>query len=247
MSRYWKIGQLAGETGLTVRTLRHYDEIGLLTPSERSDSGYRLYGPEDIARLQQIVSLKELGFSLEKIKVLLDTQEYTPQEIVRMHLEQVKEQIEWEQKLCAQLERVAKAIDQMSEVTTEDLIRIAKVINMMETHNFDPGFTHEEEEKLKTRREELGDEKIREVEQEWPELIAKVRAHMESGTPPDDPEVQKLAQRWQELVLMFTGGDSEIGRKVKEAYDNSPGFTADMGMGPELFEYVEKALGKKMA
>ena len=60
-----KIGELASRTGLTVRTLHHYDEIGLLKPSHRTDSGHRLYTVRDLGRLQQIVSLRQLGFSLD--------------------------------------------------------------------------------------------------------------------------------------------------------------------------------------
>ena len=67
-----KVGTLARKTGLTVRTLHYYDEIGLLSPSRRSEAGYRLYGADDVARLQQIMSLRQLGFSLEDIQALLD-------------------------------------------------------------------------------------------------------------------------------------------------------------------------------
>src|SRR5688572_29058021 len=67
-----KIGELARRTGLTVRALRHYDDIGLLKPSARADSGYRLYGREDIARLYRIQALRRLEVSLSEIGTLLD-------------------------------------------------------------------------------------------------------------------------------------------------------------------------------
>ena len=63
-----KVGELAKRTGVSVRTLHYYDEIGLLSPSHRSEAGYRLYSAEDIARLQQIKSLRQLGFRLEEIR-----------------------------------------------------------------------------------------------------------------------------------------------------------------------------------
>ncbi|MCD2185729.1 MerR family transcriptional regulator [Actinomycetospora soli] len=66
------VGQLAERFGLTVRTLHHYDEIGLLCPSRRSPSGYRLYADSDITRLQHVVVYRRLGFALEDIAVLLD-------------------------------------------------------------------------------------------------------------------------------------------------------------------------------
>jgi DNA-binding transcriptional MerR regulator len=66
------VGQLAQLVGTTVRTLHHYDEIGLLSPSGRSDAGYRLYTPEDVTRLRHVIVYRRLGFSLEDIALLLD-------------------------------------------------------------------------------------------------------------------------------------------------------------------------------
>jgi MerR family transcriptional regulator, thiopeptide resistance regulator len=68
-----RIGEVAAATGLTVRTLHHYDEIGLLRPSERSDAGYRLYSDADVRRLYRIVAFRRLDFALDEIGALLDT------------------------------------------------------------------------------------------------------------------------------------------------------------------------------
>ena len=84
--RSWKIGELARATGLTVRTLHHYDSLGLLRPSERSPAGYRLYGAEDVVRLQKIVSLRQLGFSLDAIRDCLDTPGLSLGRVLEMHL-----------------------------------------------------------------------------------------------------------------------------------------------------------------
>src|ERR1043165_2969683 len=67
----WKVGQLAKRTGISVRTLHPYDQIGLLTPSHRTESGHRLYDRDDVVRLQQIVMLRQLGFALEEIAAAL--------------------------------------------------------------------------------------------------------------------------------------------------------------------------------
>ena len=74
MAPVWKIGELARRTGLTVRTLHHYDEIGLLSPAERSDGGHRVYDEADVQRLYRIVSLRSLGFPLDAIARALDSQ-----------------------------------------------------------------------------------------------------------------------------------------------------------------------------
>ena len=75
-----KVGELAKRTGLTIRTLHHYDEIGLLKPSGHTESGHRLYTADDIARLQQVISLRQLGFSLEEVRDCLDRPDFSPLE-----------------------------------------------------------------------------------------------------------------------------------------------------------------------
>jgi DNA-binding transcriptional MerR regulator len=75
-----KVGDLARRTGLTVRTLHHYDAIGLLKPSLHSEAGYRLYTAGDIARLQQVLSLRQLGFSLDEVRDCLDRPDFSPLE-----------------------------------------------------------------------------------------------------------------------------------------------------------------------
>src|SRR5688572_25988984 len=93
-----KVGDLARRTGLSVRTLHHYDEIGLLSPSHRTDSGHRLYAAADVARLQQVVSLRQLGLSLEEVRDCLDRPDCSPLSVVRMHLARLREQIALQQK-----------------------------------------------------------------------------------------------------------------------------------------------------
>lgn len=77
MRTAWTVGKVADTFGVTVRTLHHYDEIGLLTPSERSAAGYRIYSDTDLTRLRQIVVYRRLEMSLEDIAALLDGPEDT--------------------------------------------------------------------------------------------------------------------------------------------------------------------------
>src|SRR5271170_3568902 len=88
-----KVGELAKRTGLTVRTLHHYDEIGLLRPSLHTESGHRLYTASDVARLQQVLSLRQIGFSLEEIAGCLDRPGFSPQEVIHLHVSRLREQI----------------------------------------------------------------------------------------------------------------------------------------------------------
>src|SRR3954471_24366002 len=95
-----KVGELAQRTGLTVRTLHHYDAIGLLKPSLHSEAGYRLYTAGDIARLQQALSLRQLGFSLDEVRDCLDRPGFSPLDVIGLHVSRLREQIESQRKLC---------------------------------------------------------------------------------------------------------------------------------------------------
>src|SRR5262245_6239957 len=88
-----RIGELAAKTGLTVRTLRHYEAIGRLEAVERSASGYRLYRAEDAERLYAIVALRQLGLALSEIRVALDADPARLRAMVDRHVEEVQTQI----------------------------------------------------------------------------------------------------------------------------------------------------------
>jgi len=107
---------------------------------------------------------------------------------------------------------------------------------------FEKYFTPEQLAQMQQRREQIGEDHIREVEAEWPRLIAAVRAEMEKGTDPADPAVQQLARRWNELVKEFTGGDPAIARGVGRVYKEEPGVATRMNLDAKVFEYVGRAL-----
>ncbi len=99
----WKVGELAKQTGLTVQMLHHYDKIGLFSPPQSSDKGQRLYTETDIAKLQQVMSLKQLGFALAEIKEMIEKPNLNPVEVIKVQLESVKEHIRIQEQLCSLL------------------------------------------------------------------------------------------------------------------------------------------------
>lgn len=200
-----KVGQLAKQTGISVRALHYYDEIGLLSPSQRTASGHRLYTASDIARLQQITSLQQLGFSLEEIRDCLNRPAFSPQRVIELHLARLEEEIELQRKLRDRLRAIAARLSAAEEVSVEEFIQTIEVTSMLEKY-----FTPEQMAELKKRSEMLGEGKIHQAENEWPQLIAKVRAEMDQSTDPASEPVQRLAKRWLELINEFTGGDPEI-------------------------------------
>ncbi|WP_136607427.1 MerR family transcriptional regulator [Paenibacillus dokdonensis] len=130
MNRHWKVGDLAKLTGLTVRTLRYYDQIGLLSPSSQTESGHRLYSESNLSRLHQILSLKELGLSLEEIKSALSDGQISPLEIVGLQINQIQEQIKLQQKLLEQLRHVSKLMQGQAELTVEDFTSLLQAMKM---------------------------------------------------------------------------------------------------------------------
>ena len=127
-----KVGELAKRTGLTIRTLHHYDEIGLLRPSLHTESGHRLYTADDVARLQQVISLRQLGFSLEEIRKCLNRPEFSPLELVLVHRARLREQIEWLRQLCVRLDGIAARLSKAGEVSADEFLRTIEVMTMME-------------------------------------------------------------------------------------------------------------------
>ena len=234
----WKVGELAKRTGVSVRTLHHYDSLGLLSPSHRSESGYRLYTGSDVQRLQQILSLRTLGFSLDEIKELLSRPGITPERVLQLQITSLKERIGLQQRLCQRLESIAERWRADETVPTEEFLQIIEDTNMFEKY-----YTPEQMEELKARREAIGDERIRQVEGEWQELMAQVRAEMDRGTDPADERMQQLARRWMGLVQEFTGGNPGIEKSLGRMYKEEP-VVHGMDVGPmrEMMGYVQKAL-----
>jgi DNA-binding transcriptional MerR regulator len=238
----WKVGDLAERTGLSVRTLHHYDEIGLLSPLRRTGSGHRLYSAEDVLRLQRIRSLRALGFGLEEIRECLEKPGLSVRGVIELHVLGLEEQIRLRQELLRRLEAVAARLRSAEEVSAEELVRTAmEVIEMSE--RFEKYYTPEQLEALQRRREEVGEGRIRAAEAEWAELMNEVRAEMEAGTDPSSERVQRLARRWMGLVSEFTGGDPGIERSVGNMWrqeENIHGIdTAGMR---EMMEYISRAM-----
>src|SRR6516165_588232 len=117
-----KVGELARRTGLTIRTLHHYDEIGLLKPSLHTESGHRLYTAGDLARLQRVLSLRQLGFSLEQIRDCLDRPGFSPLEVIRLHIARLREQIESQRRLCERFETIAARLRTAENVSADEFL-----------------------------------------------------------------------------------------------------------------------------
>lgn len=188
-----KVGELARRTGLTIRTLHHYDEIGLLKPSLHTESGHRLYTADDVARLQQVVSLRQLGFSLEEVRDCLDRPGFSPLELIRLHVARLREQIELQRGLCERLEALAAHLRTAGEVSAEEFLRTIEVMTMVENL-----YTPEQMKQFEEAGKLVGPDEIEAVQEAWGALLSELRA--DRDLDPASPKAQALGQRWDDLT-----------------------------------------------
>jgi DNA-binding transcriptional MerR regulator len=130
--RTWRVGELAEQTGLTVRTLHHYDEIGLLVPSLHNSAGHRRYTADDVRRLHHVVALRGFGFALAEIAELLDEATIDPRTLLHRQLDQVNNQIAANIRLKHQLQRALGAIDANAEPSSQSTIELIEVMITMQ-------------------------------------------------------------------------------------------------------------------
>jgi DNA-binding transcriptional MerR regulator len=230
--KLWKIGELAQATGLTVRTLHHYDEIGLLTPSERTQAGYRLYGDADVRRLYEIRALRELGLPLSEIPAVLDGD---PKAVLERHLSRIEEDLASGRRLQSLLQGILERAEQASGL---DYMEAIQAMTMLEKY-----YTPEQLDKLEQRRKELGEEAQDQYHREWDELIGTAKRHYQQGIDPAAPEMQAVATRWRELIELFTGGDDALLGSLKTMFQEEGPERASQGqIDADLMEYVGQAI-----
>jgi DNA-binding transcriptional MerR regulator len=240
VTSFRQIGEVAAATGLTVRTLHHYDDIGLLAPTGRSDAGYRLYADEDVRRLYRIVAFRRLGFALGEIGALLDGDGADARPVIRAQLERLDAEAAVRARLRARLERLLDALERGSDGADLFLDAI-EGMTMAEKY-----YSPEQLEQLSRRREALGDEAIRKAEADWGQLIAEAEELRSSGVAFDDPRAAALADRWAALVAQFTGGDQGIHDSLNRMYETEGVERASRGsVSPEVFAWMGEAVAAR--
>ncbi|MFG1706306.1 MerR family transcriptional regulator [Nonomuraea sp. M3C6] len=232
--RRWKIGELAAATGVTVRTLRHFHQIGLLCPAERSAAGHRLYTGDDVRRLYRILALRELRLPLGEIADSLDGADLHA--TIRRQLEQVERQLAGQRALHRRLLGIAEALGSAREPSIDQLI--ATMEAMMQAKHFTP----EQLARFEERHQELGQEGFGGRLRQLTGLAAEADAHAGHGTDPADPAVQELARRWTEAVSGLAGGDRTVVSALYGKIDAEGAESATKGLlTAPAWDYLKRA------
>ncbi|HEX5541818.1 MAG TPA: MerR family transcriptional regulator [Micromonospora sp.] len=225
----YPVGRVARLAGVTVRTLHHYDEIGLLSPSDRTSAGYRRYDDADLERLQQILFYRELGFSLEEIATILDDPRADPVEHLRRQHELLTVRVKRLQEMVTAIEFAMEARKLNIQLTPEERFEVFG--------DFDPGEYAEEVEQRwggsdayreSTRRtSRYGKEDWLRNKAENEEWGRRFVAVMESGAPVESPEAMELAEEHRQLISRwFYECSYEIHTGLADMYVADPRFTA---------------------
>ncbi|MBR3207064.1 MAG: MerR family transcriptional regulator [Bacillus sp. (in: Bacteria)] len=242
MKGHWKVGEVAELAGLTIRTLRYYDQICLFSPSQYTESGHRLYTKADLERLQPILSLKQMGMSLEEIQLLLSNpEEQTVAEILQTQISRVKKEIEVQQKLVAELENALSAAHSNRTLSISELTKLMEALKM----NKEKYFSKQQLDTMESRYENADKQLLKQAEQEFNGLIKEIRLEKEKGASPSDKKVQDLAKKWNDIVNAFSEDDRTFRKQAEHFHAENPGNELQYEIDGELYQFINKALNPK--
>lgn len=228
-----KIGELARRTGLTVRALRHYDDIGLLQPSARADNGYRLYGPADIARLVRIQSLRRLDVSLGEIATLLERDGGGLGELVDQQLAALERQIQQATALRGVLAGLRAQLHSSTEPTVDQWLVALESMVAGATYFSDDALA-----RLNAQDGAAADARRRAKA----ELTARLQALMQAGAPPNGAEAMALASQWIDLLLDEADGDEGLLMNLHAMHWNEPALQSLTGVGQAGMQFIAHAM-----
>ncbi|MFV8132334.1 MerR family transcriptional regulator [Streptomyces syringium] len=228
----WSIAEVARMSGVTSRTLRHYDEIGLLPPAWTGANGHRYYEEADLLRLQQILLMRELDLGLREIQAVLDSQ-----------VDQVAVLREHHQRLLAERNRletlartVGRTIAELEESKDNDaMTKINRPENLFE--GFEPSSAEDDAEvrerwpeaweQSRQAVETMTDEDTERWQREVTAQMIRLAEFMVAGTPVDDPAVQAEVDTHYQGVCRFWAPNAEAYKGLGRTYVDDPRFRAN--------------------
>ncbi len=226
--RLYRASEFARLTGVTVRALHHYDREGLLKPSGRTAAGHRFYGERDFARLQQVVTLKFLGFPLNQIKEILNRDGFDLARAIRAQRQLIAEkrrQLDLAVKALAHVEGVLAT---GQEPDWESFAKIVEAINMQNNNEWmNQYYSEEARQAIDERAKNWTPEMLEQAQRDWATLIKEVQAAIGEGVDPASERALALAMRWRDLVNGFTGGNPAIVEGIKKLYADRANWPAN--------------------
>lgn len=242
MTDFYRVAEFARLAGVTVRTLQYYDRIDLLKPSDSTEGGHRLYQRTDLLRLQQILTLKWMGFKLNQIKELLDSPGYDLRTTLLMQKTAIDNRITSLQDASLALS-TALEIEHLEKGIIDD-DAIGKVIRAVMLPRQDwtrDAFTDEAWAGIVTRRMQFTEADFKQFAEDWRTLTEQFEKI--SHLPPDSESVQELAGRMQGYISQFSADDVETESGIAKVWKNREKMPDDYQVGsPDLMRFMQEAL-----
>jgi len=248
MKNGYLVRAFAKLTRVTVRTLHYYDQIGLLRPSFERPHGYRVYTDADLLRLQQIVTLKFMGFSLTEIRRLLDGRGYEAVKSLKVQAQAVRDEIVRLREASRAIDQVLARLEKDGRIHKKKLIKIMEVIQMGEDVKkgwHEKYFSEADLKKFQEIGKKYTPEEMLAYQDRWTALIAEVKGSLKLD--PAGEKAQDLGRRWKALLDEAYGGYPELKAKIGQAYTEGA-IPKDQNMiTPEVWDFIKKvhAAGKK--
>ncbi|MDF2726240.1 MAG: antibiotic resistance transcriptional regulator, MerR family [Paenibacillus sp.] len=236
-----KVKEVADLVGISVRTLHHYDEIGLLKPEELTESGYRVYSDDDLELLQQILFFRELGFPLKKIKEIVSSPSFNKEEALELHRRMLLDK--------------RRQLDRMIE-TLELTIRHAKgEIQMTNQQKFE-GFDFSSNPYEQEARERWGDEAVDQSNAKLAKLTKQEQQELADGMnaiyrklaslrheSPESEESQAAIKEWYDYLNKMGSYSLEAFRGLGQMYVDDARFTKNIDQfGEGLAAFMRDAM-----
>ncbi|MFA5844847.1 MAG: MerR family transcriptional regulator [Coriobacteriia bacterium] len=242
----YRVGEVAKLAHVSVRTLHHYDEAGLLTPSHRSEAGYRLYTEADLERLQQVLFYKELGFGLDEIRGLMADPAFDRREALLVQRDLIAGQAIRFEAMLGLIDRTLHAMEEGTTMSKEEMFEVFE--------DFDPTQYEDEvrqrwgdtdaykESARRTARYTKAD--WQRFKDESEEIGSAIAALMDEGVPAGDPRAMDAVDRHRlQIDKWFYPCSREMHVALGEMYVADPRFTANYEkIRPGMARYVRDAI-----
>jgi len=228
-----QVGELAKRAGITVRTLHHYEQTGLLLPSARSEAGYRLYNLADVQRLHMIQALAKAGLELAEIKDFLEQDTLSLPDLLDAQIALLDRQLRTVHTLRNQLCALRTGLREESEPDLESWLQTLELMHM-----YDRWFTKEELQQLPFAAE---GELLASV---WAALVAEAQTLMAQQVAETDAKAMDLAVRWMDRLEQDTAGKPEFLTRLNEMHSVEPQMRKRTGITPQIIDYITRAFAE---
>ncbi|WP_233644631.1 MerR family transcriptional regulator [Streptomyces sp. BSE6.1] len=222
----YSVGQVSTFAGVTVRTLHHYDKAGLLSPSDRSRAGYRLYNEADLVRLQQILFYRELGFPLDEIAAILKDPQVNPLERLRARQRELNEEIARLQRLAEVAERAIEVQKTGVPLTPEERFEVFGEVafDLSYATEAELKWAHSEGQRQAMARADAH------TKEDWRRLMdeagawrAELLAAFDDGQPSDGERAMDLAEEHRlHIARWFTSCPPDMHRRIADDFVADP-------------------------